>query len=293
MAALGSPALADKVRADKLFDDGRRYLAGHEYALACTAFEQSQQADPAIGTQLNIALCYEQWGEAHVVAAYHAYVEAERLAKMKFDDRAKAAHRKVEELYVKLPHLTVTIPETADANAVFLMDGKDAERATLTGDMIVEAGEHAIEVRVLGAPPKTQRVNVHLGAHETLVLDVPVGIAEPRAATTRKKGRFYAGIGLAATGGVALGVASYVAVVARSDYNDAIASCPSSTCTTHGAYNATQDAISHANTASIIGGVGVAAAAVGVYLILTSRGEVAAAPMVGNGTVGLAIGGRL
>src|SRR5438309_4348973 len=65
VAALGAPAHADKKRADALFEDGRRYLATHEYALACTAFEQSQEADPAIGTQLNIALCYENWGPEH------------------------------------------------------------------------------------------------------------------------------------------------------------------------------------------------------------------------------------
>ena len=71
-------ATPQKQRADKLFDDGRRYLDNKEYALACTAFEQSQEADPAIGTQLNIALCYEQWG--HYASAYRAYVDAEKLA---------------------------------------------------------------------------------------------------------------------------------------------------------------------------------------------------------------------
>src|SRR5689334_14253450 len=118
VAGLAASARADKKRADELFDDGRKYLLRHEYALACTAFEQSQQADPAIGTELNIALCYEQWGDQHVVAAYHAYQEAERLSAAKKDNREKAAHRKVVELEAKLPHLQVMIPADADANAV-------------------------------------------------------------------------------------------------------------------------------------------------------------------------------
>ncbi len=294
LAAAGSSALADKSRADQLFEDGRRYLGSHEYALACTAFEQSEQADPAIGTQLNIALCYEQWGDAHVVAAYHAYVEAERVAKMKFDDRQKAAARKVTELEPKLPHLTTTIPDGIDPNAVFLMDGKETDRATLSGDMLVEAGDHTIEVRVPGAPPATRKVNVGLGRKVTVQLDVPkVVVVGPQPVPPRKKGRLYGGIALAATGGVAIGVASYVALIARSDYNNAIASCPSSTCSTRTAFDATQNAISHANTASLVGGAGVALAAVGVFLILTSHGEVQAAPVVGSGTVGIAIGGRL
>src|SRR5512143_4293143 len=95
LLALPSAAVADKARADKLFEDGRGYLQRKEYALACTAFEQSQEADPAIGTQLNIALCYEQWGK--LTAAYQAYVEAEKQAKLKKDNRVKVAHKKVTE----------------------------------------------------------------------------------------------------------------------------------------------------------------------------------------------------
>ena len=87
---LASSTIADadteKERTDKLFEDGRKYLSAKEYALACTASEQSHVSDPAIGTQLNIALCYEAWVKTAV--AYRAYVEAERLAKLKFDDRA-------------------------------------------------------------------------------------------------------------------------------------------------------------------------------------------------------------
>ncbi|HLL21253.1 MAG TPA: hypothetical protein VK427_03930, partial [Kofleriaceae bacterium] len=73
IALVANTASADsssKTRADKLFSDGRKYLVNGEYSLACTAFEQSQAADPAIGTQLNIALCYEQWGK--LAAAYDA-----------------------------------------------------------------------------------------------------------------------------------------------------------------------------------------------------------------------------
>src|SRR5437762_1555797 len=87
------PASPEKVRADALFQDGRKYLASKEFALACTAFEQSQLADPGIGTQLNIALCYEEWGK--VAAAYRAYLEALRLAKEAKDDRLNGAQMKV------------------------------------------------------------------------------------------------------------------------------------------------------------------------------------------------------
>ena len=102
------PPSPEKVRADALFQDGRRYLASKEFALACTAFEQSQLADPGIGTQLNIALCYEEWG--HIAASYRAYLEALRLAKEGKDDRQNGAQMKVDQLASMVPHLQVEIP---------------------------------------------------------------------------------------------------------------------------------------------------------------------------------------
>ena len=127
-----------KQRAESLFDDGRRYLGQKEYALACTAFEQSQVSDPAIGTQLNIALCYESWGK--MASAYRAYLEAEKTAIEKKDSRAAGARKKVDELAPKVPHLSFTLPADVDPSVVFLFDGKEIEAAKLKDDLLVDAG---------------------------------------------------------------------------------------------------------------------------------------------------------
>ena len=131
--------------ADKLFDDGRKYLVNKEYALACTAFEQSQDADPAIGTQLNIALCYETWG--HLASAYRAYLEAEKLAKAKSDDRAVHAHKKQDELQPKIPHLRIDVPENAEPSAVFLLDGKMIDRKAFADELLLDEGPHTARSR--------------------------------------------------------------------------------------------------------------------------------------------------
>ena len=153
MGGLASADKESKARADKLFEDGRKYLAAKEYALACTAFEQSQAADPAIGTQLNIALCYEEWGK--LASAYKAYVEAERLAKAKKDNRSKHAKKKMTELEPKLGRLRVSIPASADPYSIFLFDGKETTRESLVEEQLLDAGAHTVEVRVAGAPPST------------------------------------------------------------------------------------------------------------------------------------------
>ena len=275
-----------KQRADKLFEDGRRYLANKEYALACTAFEQSQQADPAIGTQLNIALCYEDWG--HVAAAYKAFQEAYRLAAAKHDNRTKVAQKKIDELAPKVPYLTLDVPPGADASAVFLMDGKELSRDAFSGEVPVEPGEHAIEARVPGQDSKVTKVTVMLGDHKHVAVDVPkpkVAVVQqtvvaPPPVPPRNSRRLWGGVALAGSGAIAFGVASYVALIARSDYNTAIKDCPGSVCTSQKSYRDTQNAISRANEMTYVAGAGIALAAVGVYLIATSSGGRAEQPKV-------------
>lgn len=306
-AAAAEPK-ADKTRADKLFDDGRKYLATKEYALACTAFEQSQAADPAIGTQLNIALCYEQWG--HVAAAYRAYVEAERVAAAKKDDRAKGAHKKVDELGPKVPRVTLALPPDADASASVSLDGTEVPHDQLGTAQLVEVGTHQVEGRVVGKPARVTPFEVAAGQALLVVVlvpkpDVVVVVAPPVLAPppppppSRSPGKLYGGLALTGVGAVAIGVAAAVGLGARGDYGNAIASCPMLQCTTTAAFDATHDARSRANAMTFVAGGGIALAAVGVYLIATSRGQAAPetraalAPLVGPGVVGLAFGGPL
>jgi hypothetical protein len=317
LVAVPSVALADKAskaRAEQLFDDGRNYLQRKEYALACTAFEQSQQADAAIGTQLNIALCYEEWGK--LAAAYKAYVAAERQAKEKKDNREKVAHKKVLELEPKLARVRVSIPPSADPYSIFLFDEKEVSREDLVEEQLVDAGKHTIEVRVVGNPPKTTTVALKAGERRSVTIELPAQAVTPPTGggdvtpggggggTTmirpRKKGKLYGGIGLMTGGAIAVGVASYVALIARSDYNDAIANCPDNRCSNRTDYDATQDARSRANLMSIVSGAGVAMIGVGFVLVLTSKGDPVKVekvshvrPIITNDSFGLAIGGSL
>ena len=292
------PPTPEKLRADKLFDDGRRYLASKEYALACTAFEQSQASDPAIGTLLNIALCYETWGKP--TAAHRWYVEAAKLAKEKSDDREQGAQAKVEELAPKVPHLTVVIPADVDVAATFMLDGNEIEKARLAEDQVVEPGKHVIVARVPGKPPKETIVDVKEGERKTITIDVP----RPEVKITvtggrRKTGKFYGGVAMLVGGTAAIGVAGYVALVARQDYADAVGDCQDHICTSQGSFDATQDARKKANLMTFVGGGGAALVGVGLWFVLTSRTpkiterKVVLAPSIGPGGIGFAIGGKL
>jgi tetratricopeptide (TPR) repeat protein len=299
------PPSPEKLRADKLFEDGRRYLTSKEYALACIAFEQSHEVDPAIGTQLNIALCYEEWGK--IAGAYRAYLEAERLAKVKGDERAKGARLKIDELKPKVPRLAVTVPAHADVATAYLFDGKEIDRATLVeDDHLVEVGEHVIEARLAGQLPKQTTIELAQGERRAITLEVPrvevTATVSPVVTTAapRKKGRLYGGIGLAAGGTITMGVAGFVALVARQDYTEAVADCPERVCESRAAFDATQDARKKATLMTFVGAGGAVLAGVGVYLILTSKStriedqrRVEITPVIGPDGLGFAVGGRL
>lgn len=305
LVALASVAHADpasKARADKLFEDGRKYLSSKEYALACTAFEQSQAADPAIGTELNIALCYEQWGKT--ASAYRAYVEAERLAVAKKDARAKGAHTKVDELGKAVPRLVLELAADADDSAVVLLDGKEIEHAHLADEAMLDPGVHDLEVRVAGAAPNKISIELHPGDHKRVQLDAPKPVvvakpviaAKPVVVVTRQAGRLHAGIGLVAGGAVLAGVAGVVALVERKHYGDAIGGCPELVCATRADFDATQQARTRANYMTFVGASGVVVLAIGAYLIATSLSEthrIVVAPAAGPDGVGVVIGGSL
>lgn len=298
----GTIAVADsqKERADKLFEDGRKYLAAKEYALACTAFEQSHASDPAIGTQLNIALCYEAWGKT--ASAYRAYVEAERLARLKFDDRAKGARAKVDELAPKLPRLRLELPDNADPSLVILFDNKELPVANLADELLIDPGKHRVEARVAGMPPKASEIDIANGESKTITIDVPVAKAAVGVPGIgpRRAGRLYGGIALISIGVVAIGGASVIALGARQDYNDEINNCPQFVCTSRTSYDVTQDARKRANYMTIVGVGGFVLAGTGMILVLTSRGKpverqgtVSIVPVLGLDQVGVAIGGPL
>jgi tetratricopeptide (TPR) repeat protein len=303
----GGIASADKegkARADKLFEDGRKYLTAKEYALACTAFEQSHAADPAIGTQLNIALCYEEWGK--LASAYRAFLEAERLAKEKKDKRAAGARKKVDDLAERSPKLVFDLPDNADPSTVLLFDDKQLDLAKLQDDLLVDPGTHTLEIRVPDRPVKKQEIEAVVGERKRIPIELPV-VEAPKIelppnvviSTPRRKGRLYGGIALSVGGAAAIGIASIVALAARQDYANAVDACPGGMCTTREAYDATQDARFKANMMTFVAGGGVVLVGVGVYLIVTSAGKrveqpgVSVRPLASPNTIGLAIGGSL
>jgi serine/threonine-protein kinase len=99
---VGVPALAqaqsaqDKADAEALFNAGKAALAQNNFTEACPKLAESQKRDPAIGTALYLAECYERSGKA--ASAWAEFRQAEDMANQRHDSRAAVAKARAEKL---------------------------------------------------------------------------------------------------------------------------------------------------------------------------------------------------
>ena len=138
---------ADAATAEALFSEGRRLYADGNYAAACTKFEESNKADPAIGTQLNLAMCWEKLGKT--ASAWAMYMQVANASSGR-DARTQLAQSHAAALLPTLSKLAITAP----AGTSIRVDGAPWS-AALTGIATpVDPGRHTIEA---SAPNKTFR----------------------------------------------------------------------------------------------------------------------------------------
>jgi hypothetical protein len=107
--AYGADKSPYAVRAEALFDEGRRLMSAGDFASACPKFADSQALDPAPGTALNLAFCYEREGK--IASAWAAFRTAEATARAAGQkDRSALAKKKADALELTLSRLTVSVP---------------------------------------------------------------------------------------------------------------------------------------------------------------------------------------
>ena len=311
VALVGTAYADDKNKADKLFKEGKKLLDAKRYADACAAFEQSAQLDPGIGVQLNIGKCYEDWGK--LALAWRAFTKAEQMATDAKDSRLERIHERVQTLDAQVPRLTVRVPDGADVEALAIqLDGKPLDADKLGKQQLVDPGPHQVEY-VVDGKRKSKVIPVERGANAEMVVDAPVvggkkkppdkPVRERRERTPPPPGQLqrYAAYGTAGAGVVLIGVSIGVAVAAKSSYSAALRDhCMGSTsmCDATG-LTQTHDARSHANVATGVFIVGLAAIGGGVALYLTAPRAKRArehalylAPSLGGGGGGVVFGGR-
>jgi hypothetical protein len=310
--ACAQPALAE-TKADTLFKKGKKLLAEKKYAEACAAFEKVDGLDPGIGAKLNVAKCFEEWGK--LAKAYRWYEDAAKMATSTSDKRAGKIKELVDALDPDVPRLTIKLPDGVDAAGIKVtLDGAPFDTSTFGKEQRVDPGPHVIDYKA-GDGKKTKTVPLERGGTTEVTLEVPKRKLEPKvepkvepkepieqpipAATQPSNTRKIVGIGATGAGVIALGVSGYLALDARSKYNDALSthcSGAKNMCDDEG-IKLTADSRSRANTATVIAVVGAVFVTAGVVLWVTAPKQESnahalyVAPSIGRDGGGIVFGG--
>jgi hypothetical protein len=295
----GSLWAGDKALAESLFREGRRLMDENQFAQACPKFVESNKQDPSPGTLLNLGKCYEALGKT--ASAWAEYTEAVTLARtlgraqqeQEARDRADALEPKLSKLRIDPP------PEPIDGLEV-KRGGVVMGPGSLGVELPVDPGEYSIEASAPGRSTWTGSVKIGKdGDKQTIAIPAleaapgqgtppPVGptpagaspappasgqadlTADSGGGSKRTLGYVLGGVGIASLGvGTLFGV---LAAQQASDAEDDPALCPDKLCSKEG-----RKEIDSAKTKALIStigfGVGVAALAAGVTLVLTTPDE--------------------
>lgn len=267
--------------ADTLFKDGNTLAAAGKYAEACPKLAESQKLDPAVGTEFNLADCYEHLDR--LATAYSLFVDVQKVAHAagKFE-REKRAKERADALGSKIGKLKLVVQATAPGLEVKVDDIEDHGG----GPIAIDAGTHAVVATAPGRTTWTGSVTTKDG--DTTALTIPELVdpnpapppqpiivvkpapAPPPPKSTQKTLAYVAGgVGVA---GIAVGaIAGAIAISKKGSANDI---CASSTYHFHCPTQAGADAWSSAQTAGNVSSVGFivggALLAAGIVLWITA-----------------------
>ncbi|MBX3127386.1 MAG: tetratricopeptide repeat protein [Polyangiaceae bacterium] len=312
---------SDRVAAEALFEQARTLMEAKRYDEACTKFEQSQRIDPAIGTLLYLADCYERSGR--LASAWATFREGASVARAAGQaERAAAGEKRAELLAARLSKLVIEVAASNRDIAGFVVTrrGASVDPGVFGVEVPVDPGPHEITARAPGYQDFTATVKVgESAARERVtipplersaqpaaapepvaapaVVTPPVGPPPPADRGTRDgSGQRTAGLVVGGLGVVGVGVGAFFGLRAIGKNDDAKALCPrGNVCDEPRGVDLTDDAKGAALVSNIAFGVGAAAVIGGAVLYLTAPSSPAGVrlyPAVSTRAGGLSLGGR-
>lgn len=169
------PASAqDRAGAEELFQLGKGAMTRQDYGKACSYFQASLNADYALGTLLNLAICHETAGKlASAWSEYRVLEDKARRATPPQNDRANFAHDHAEALRPRLSrlHIVLGAEDKAMNGFVVKIDGAVAQPELFDVGVPVDVGSRTITAWAPDHEAWTQTINI---ADERLKLDVTV-----------------------------------------------------------------------------------------------------------------------
>lgn len=288
-ATSGDSNQAGAMEAQRLFDEALSLLDKNQAEHACPKLERSLQLDPGIGTQFQLADCYERLGKR--ATAYRLFDEvASRCAALGATEHAQLALQRKAALESQLQYLALEIQLPLDGLDLSL-DQRPIPREKWADRLPVDPGVHNFVARAPGYAPLTGTVTVLAGTRVTTLgigpvaaptsgpgnalarVSQPTGTVDPIGQTNRADR--YRTLGYVTTGiGVAgLAVGGVFGLVALSKKHDSDAQCHDQnngqTCDSRTAQDLHNAAVVAGNYSTAFFVAGSIVTATGVTLLLT------------------------
>jgi hypothetical protein len=282
MPALASaePTAVDKATAQALFDQGKHLVAANMFREACSKFEESQRLDPGIGTQFQLANCYEQSGRT--ASAWTLFLEVASEARaQKQSDREAVARGRAAALQPKLSKLTISVPDAAKSPDLEIKrDGVFVGAAQWGAPLPVDPGTHVIAASASRKEPWRTTIEVAAGAsatitvaplHEAPAAPAAVGFTPPPPVQASASGRRTVGVVVTGAGIVAMGTGGVLGLLARSKFKSAWDDnhCNDAGCDSAG-LETQRSAISRGDVATVVFVSGAILTAAGAVLWITA-----------------------
>jgi hypothetical protein len=169
-------------RAESLFRSGKEALQRGEYEVACPRLAESQRLEPAAGTLLALALCYEGWGKN--ATAWALFQEAEAMARAQGrSDRVAIARERVKALETGLSFLTIERESEVPPSVEVSLDGLSLGEAAFGTQTAVNVGSHYVQARFEGTLYFTRTVELAAKASALITIPPPPAKPDPVART--------------------------------------------------------------------------------------------------------------
>jgi hypothetical protein len=284
-SALAEPTTQDQALARSLFDQGRALMNQGNWSDACPKLEESQRLDPGVGTQFNLAACYEHVGR--LASAWSLYLQvAGAMRASGQSEREKAARDGAALLEPRLSKILIVVPaERRIPGMSVKLDGTTVGPAGWGTPMPADAGDHRVDVTAPGRTPWSGTItvkgeasvaNIEVPTLETASAQAPtaavtasavapVSEAEPPKSSSQRT----VGLAVGGAGILVFGIGSAVALAAKSHYNDSSSHCNGNKCDQEG-LDIRAEARSQGTVASVVCGVGLVALATGAVVLFTA-----------------------
>jgi hypothetical protein len=212
--------------ADRLFKEAEVAASAGRYVEACPKLEESQHLDPGIGTEFNLADCYEHVGK--VARAYQLFEDVAKIARASGKvERANASAARVAALEARVPRVRVI----ADAPVPGLVVSVDGEVIAIGAARAVEAGDHTVEASAPGRLPWRKVARVSPGAKIDVAVPPLDVVPPPSAPPPSGLGTQRAiGLGVGAAGAVAAITGAVAGGLSLAWHGSADKDCPDARC---------------------------------------------------------------